>query len=74
MMMDRFKLEEQIMNSWQVVEDLQLLARQGLEGKLTHQDITNAALGLAVIYSLRFQELFQVFEDMVHNNGFNRGE
>lgn len=63
--MDRFDLEQKIMDSWQVVEDLQLLYRQTLDGEMTSDDWANALLGLSVIYTLRFQELFSVFEKII---------
>lgn len=66
----RFDLEKKIMDSWQVVEDLQLLYRQSLDGELTPDDWANALLGLSVLYSLRFQELFGVFEGLIEKGAF----
>ena len=65
MMADRFDLESQIMNAWQVVEDLQLLYRKAGEGELSADEWANALLGLATIYTLRFQELFETFESVI---------
>ena len=64
-MTDRFDLESQIMNAWQVVEDLQLLYRKAGEGDLTPDEWANALLGLSTIYALRFQELFSCFEKII---------
>lgn len=65
-MTDRFDLEQKIMNAWQVVEDINLLMRRHCDHGMTEDEIQNLLLGLASLYALRFNELFETFEEMVH--------
>ena len=55
---DRFTLEAQIMNCWNVVEDLKLLADR-FEGS---PENTQA---LARIYQMKFEALFDTFEQLI---------
>ena len=52
--MDRFDLEQQIMESWNVVRDIQLLAKQ--------EAPPESFSALATVYEHRFQELWDTFE------------
>jgi len=69
-MTDRFDLEQQIMNCWNVVQDIELLHTNVLEGKpegglLTTDEISNYLLGLESIYERKFQQLFDTFSQLV---------
>lgn len=69
-MTDRFDLEQQIMNCWNIVQDIALLDKNVLEGKpeggaMTHDEISNYLLGLESIYELKFQQLFDTFSQLV---------
>jgi hypothetical protein len=69
-MTDRFDLEQQIMNCWNVVEDIKLLDLYVLEGKpeggeMTKDEISNYLLGLESIYQLKFDQLFNTFSTLV---------
>ena len=55
--MDRFDLEQQILESWNVVRDIQLLAKQ--------EAPTESFSALATVYEHRFQELWDTFEGVV---------
>jgi len=69
-MTDRFDLEQQIMNCWTIIEDIKLLDKNVLEGKLeggemTKDEISNYLLGLESIYDLKFQQMFDTFSNLV---------
>ena len=55
---DRFTLESQIMNCWNVVEDLKLLADRFEGGPENTQ-------ALARIYQIKFEALWDTFEQLI---------
>ena len=69
-MSDRFDLEQQIMNCWNIIEDIKLLDKNVLEGKieggnLTQYEISNYLLGLETIYNMKFEQMFATFSDLI---------
>ena len=57
----RFTLEEKIMACWGVVDDLSTVYKN-----VDYRDkdqVGNALLGLHTLYSMKFEELWQAFED-----------
>jgi hypothetical protein len=69
---DRFDLETDIMTCWNVVEDIKELHRSMLDRREMSQDeISNYLLGLETIYQVKFERLFETFEQMVHNRKFD---
>jgi hypothetical protein len=71
-MTDRFDLEQQIMNCWNIIEDIKLLDKNVLEGKIeggemTNDEISNYLLGLESIYDLKFTQLFDTFSTLVNS-------
>jgi hypothetical protein len=69
-MSDRFDLEQQILNCWNIIEDIKLLDKSVLEGKieggsLTHDEISNYLLGLETIYNMKFEQMFATFSDLI---------
>lgn len=60
---DRFELEQLILRCWGITEDIDLIVRQldqaSVEGTRSHLE------GLKVLCSLRFEALFDLFENMV---------
>lgn len=64
--MDRFELEQHIMNCWHVVDDVKTLHIQFMDkGNMTEDQISNYLLGLETIYQTKFEQLFDVFEKLV---------
>jgi len=62
---DRFTLEDQIMQCWGVTDDLDMV--YSTEALYEDQDrMMNVLLGLQELYKIRFQRLFDTFEKMVH--------
>lgn len=60
---DRFYLEQLILRCWNVTEDIDLIVKQldraSVEGTRSHLE------GLKVLCNLRFEALFDLFENMV---------
>ena len=63
--MNRFDLEQQIMNCWQVCEDIDAVYQVGGNREMTEDELANALLGLKTIYQLKFEILMQTFETML---------
>lgn len=57
-----FDLEQNIMNCWSVVDDLEVLNEAVLERDLKPDDISNILMGLKGLYHLKFEILFETFE------------
>ena len=54
---DRFDLEQQILQCWNIVDDVKLFAAQGAPG--------NEFSALATVYHRKFETLFDTFEIML---------
>ena len=59
-MKNRFDLEQEIMDCWGVVEDINLVYHAHGE---TSDELANVLLGLETLYKLKFERLFSTFED-----------
>jgi len=62
--MKRFDLEQEIMNAWHVVDDIDLLYKNVIETDMSTDDIANVLLGLEGVYNMRFEKLFNTFEEI----------
>ena len=62
---DRFDFEQQIMTCWCITTDLKDLRESVMERGLNHDRVANILCGIEQLYELRFQKLFEQFEDMV---------
>ena len=62
---DRFEFEQLLLNCWGIISDIRLLneMHQDNPGKMSHDDIANYLLGLGTIYDVKFQKLFDMFEN-----------
>jgi hypothetical protein len=74
---DRFDLEQSIMDCWNVTDDIGMVTDYFVDNpKFEHMpaDITDAImnkyLGIKELYDIRFQRLWDCFEDMVQNKQF----
>ena len=67
-MSDRFDFEQQIQKCWIVTDDLEELSEAIMEGKyVKYQDkdeICNALNGLSSMYNLKFNKLWDLFEEV----------
>ena len=61
--MNRFDLEQEIMKCWKITEDIELLYYNF--DQLDEDQRMNFLLGLKELYELRFQKLWNTFEDCV---------
>ena len=69
---DRFDLEQDIMNCWNVVTDIKELNRAMLDRRrMTDDEVSNYLLGLETIYQVKFERLFETFEQMIRDRKFN---
>ena len=64
---DRFDFEQQIQKCWMVTDDIYELAEAILEHDLTTDQTTNVLFGMKEMYELKFNKLWDLFED-VHMN------
>lgn len=73
-MKDRFDLEQEIMQCWGIVEDIELLREKVLDGEteLTDDELDNFLLGLKTLYSAKFERLFNTFEQCLRRGEFKQ--
>jgi len=72
---DRFDLEQDIMNCWQVVDDIKTLTKRYLDGPVMSQDeVANVLIGLEALYQIKFEQLFGTFEQCIKNDVFKKEE
>jgi hypothetical protein len=66
---DRFDLEEAIMNAWRTSDDIKALYNS--TEYMSEDQIINALLGLEIFAEMRFNELWNTFEQCIQNGVFN---
>jgi hypothetical protein len=64
-MTDRFDLEQQIMNCWNVVDDIKMVQAMTDLRPLSEDELANALLGLQTLYQMKFEVLFNTFEKLI---------
>lgn len=62
---DYLTLEQKIMAAWKTVDDIKTL--YNVRDTLNEDQIDNALIGLEIFASMRFDELWQCFEQVLHN-------
>ena len=65
---DRFDLEEKIMNAWKLSDDIKLLFKSS--ERMDTDQMMSALDGLQIFADMRFEELWDTFEKCVQNGGF----
>ena len=63
---DRFDLEQLILKNWEVVTEIKHL-RELMESKPTQDQIENYLLCLETIYEVKFNKLWDCFEELCQN-------
>lgn len=63
----RFDLEQQIMECWNVAEDIENLRWAMLDSKggMSEDDVDNYLLGMKTMYHIKFEKLFDTFEKLI---------
>ena len=61
-MIDRFDLEQQIMDCWKITDDIAMMEAQGANTA----DMTS----LACVYEFKFKQLWTTFETMIAERQF----
>ena len=64
MKFNQFDMEQQIMNCWNVCEDLDTLMEGVLERSMTTDQISNVLIGMKELYQLKFEKLWEQYEAM----------
>lgn len=64
-MTDRFDLEQNIMQCWNVCDDIQLMLDQW--DSLSEDDKQNYLIGLKQMYQMKFERTWNNFEAVVRN-------
>ena len=59
------ELEQNIMNCWHIVDDLDLLEESVMERDMSTDDVANILLGMKSLYQIRFEKCFDSFEDVM---------
>ena len=67
--MKRFDFEQQFLDCWHLVDDVNTLYEAVMEKDLTKDEISNILLGLFSLYSIKFDKAFRTFEEMVVEDG-----
>ena len=62
-MTTRFDLEQAIMDCWHVVDDIKTVSNRAVS--LTPDQLSNALIGLEILYQMKFEDLFEKFESMI---------
>ena len=62
---DRFHLEQAIMEAWQTSTDIKMVY-QSLDG-MSDDQVMGAVDGLHIFAEMRFENLWETFESMLHN-------
>lgn len=60
---DRFDLEQQIMECWRAIDDMKIVA--GMVSSSSPDDVVNALTGMSVLYDQKFIKLFDTFETLI---------
>ena len=69
-MSDRFDFEQQIQKCWMVTDDIKEVSQHFLEyhdANFTKDKVANTLTGLAELYDIKFNKLWDLFEDVVMN-------
>lgn len=61
---NRFDLEQAILDSWKITDDLKVFLDKYEE--LSEDSQLNILIGMNELAELRFQKLWEIFEELVH--------
>ena len=61
---DRFDLEQLILKNWEITTEIKHLRELISDGKPTQDQLENYLLGLETIYEVKFNKLWDCFEEL----------
>jgi len=67
-MSDRFDFEQQILKCWNITDDIKEVSEHFMnyhEANFTKDRISNSLIGLSELYEIKFNKLWDLFEDVV---------
>jgi hypothetical protein len=64
---NRFDLEQLILKNWEITTEIKHLRELISDGKPTQDQLENYLLGLETIYEVKFNKLWDCFEELCHN-------
>ena len=71
---DRFDFEQQILDCWRITDDIRTVTEYLLDAPLEadrEDKIANMLMGIEALYQIRFDKLFQQFENLVKEQNEN---
>ena len=69
----RFDLEQEIMQCWNIVDDIKTIYTYHLDKKeLSEDELGNILIGLEKLYQIKFETLFDTFEECLRKNEFEK--
>lgn len=66
-MKNTLELEQQILHCWNVVDELDIVSNAIMERDLSRDETCNLLIGIKSLYDLKFQTLFETFENSLNN-------
>ncbi len=73
-MTDRIDLEKQITLCSMVINDIEDLTEEVIEGEPTRDQISNVLIGLEALYTIRFNKLQRILEQLIEEGAFRKEE
>jgi hypothetical protein len=67
-MSDRFDFEQQILKCWNITDDIKEVSEHFMnyhDANFTKDRISNCLIGLSELYEIKFNKLWDLFEDVV---------
>jgi hypothetical protein len=64
---NRFDLEQLILKNWEITTEIKHLRELISDGKPTQDQLENYLLGLETIYEVKFNKLWDCFEELCQN-------
>ena len=61
----RFEHEQQIMVCWNVTQDMEDLYKASMDTNISKEEMANVLLGLHQLYEIKFNSLFDQFEQSI---------
>ena len=60
--LDRFDLEQEILNCWNIIDDIKLVTENKM---VTHEDLNEYMNALTTMYNVKFNKLFDTFSILI---------